>query len=91
MRVTNGIPLGCALLLPVSTVNSAQTLKANMASIHIPLFIDGRIATTLPDQRRGHFIDGSIGGIAGTVLSVVLLVSYIYIIEDLNIYYSIYF
>jgi hypothetical protein len=29
MRVTNGIPLGCPLLLlPVDTVNSVQTLKA---------------------------------------------------------------
>jgi hypothetical protein len=28
MRVTNGIPLGSSLLLPVCTVNSVQTLKA---------------------------------------------------------------
>jgi hypothetical protein len=28
MRVTNGIPLGLSLLLPVETVNSVQTLKA---------------------------------------------------------------
>jgi hypothetical protein len=28
MHVTNGIPLGCSLLLPVGTVNSATTLKA---------------------------------------------------------------
>jgi hypothetical protein len=28
MRVTNGIPLGCSLLLPVDTVNSVQTRKA---------------------------------------------------------------
>ena len=27
MRVTNGIPLGCQLLLPVGTVNSVETLK----------------------------------------------------------------
>jgi len=27
MRVTNGIPLGCPLLLPVGTVNWVQTLK----------------------------------------------------------------
>jgi hypothetical protein len=27
MRVTNGIHLGCPLLLPVGTVNSVQTLK----------------------------------------------------------------
>jgi hypothetical protein len=26
-RVTNGIPLGCLLLLPVDTVNSVQILK----------------------------------------------------------------
>jgi hypothetical protein len=30
MRVTNDIPLGCSLLLPVGTVNPVQTLKANM-------------------------------------------------------------
>jgi hypothetical protein len=28
-RVTNGIPLGYSLLLPVHTVNCVQTLKAN--------------------------------------------------------------
>jgi hypothetical protein len=27
MRVTNGIPLGCSLLLPVDTVNFVQTRK----------------------------------------------------------------
>jgi hypothetical protein len=36
MRVTNGIPLGVSLLLPVGTVNSVQTLKvaAHMSAIH---------------------------------------------------------
>jgi hypothetical protein len=29
MRVTNGIPLGCSLLLPVHTVNCVQTLKVS--------------------------------------------------------------
>jgi alpha-mannosidase II len=29
MRVTNGIPLGCSLLLPADTVNCVQTLKAH--------------------------------------------------------------
>jgi hypothetical protein len=28
VRVANGIPLGCPLLLPVGTVNCVQTLKA---------------------------------------------------------------
>jgi hypothetical protein len=28
MRVTDDIPLGCSLLLPVDTVNCVQTLKA---------------------------------------------------------------
>jgi hypothetical protein len=28
MRVANGIPLGCSLLLPVGTVNCIRTLKA---------------------------------------------------------------
>jgi hypothetical protein len=27
MRVTNDIPLGCSVLLPVHTVNRVQTLK----------------------------------------------------------------
>jgi CO/xanthine dehydrogenase Mo-binding subunit len=29
MHVTNGIPLGCPLFLPVHTVNCVQTLKAD--------------------------------------------------------------
>jgi hypothetical protein len=29
MRVTNGIPLGCSLVLPVDTANCVQTLKAD--------------------------------------------------------------
>jgi hypothetical protein len=28
MRVTNGIPLGCPLLLPAGTANYVETLKA---------------------------------------------------------------
>jgi hypothetical protein len=31
--VTNGIPLGCPLLLPVGTVNGVQTLKASTIEI----------------------------------------------------------
>jgi hypothetical protein len=31
MRVTNGIPLGCSLLLPVAPVNCVQTLKDSTA------------------------------------------------------------
>jgi hypothetical protein len=30
MRVANGIPFGCSLLLPVDTVNCVRTLKARM-------------------------------------------------------------
>jgi hypothetical protein len=30
MRVTNSIPLGCSLLLPVDTVNCVQTLQVVM-------------------------------------------------------------
>jgi hypothetical protein len=30
MRVINGIPLMCSLLLPVGTENSVQTLKGSM-------------------------------------------------------------
>jgi hypothetical protein len=37
MRVTNGIPLGSSLLLPVCTVNCVQTLKACAALAgHLP-------------------------------------------------------
>jgi chorismate synthase len=38
MRVTNGIPLGCSLLLPVGTVNCVETLKAKLghAMMSIP-------------------------------------------------------
>jgi hypothetical protein len=34
-RVTNGIPLGCSLLLPVDTVNRVQTLKVVDSSLDI--------------------------------------------------------
>jgi glucose/arabinose dehydrogenase len=39
MRVTNGIPLGCSLLLSVHTVNCVQTLKVrlDMAKRHLPV------------------------------------------------------
>jgi Ca2+-binding EF-hand superfamily protein len=33
MRVNNGIPLGCSLLLPVHTVNCVQTLKAKHLNV----------------------------------------------------------
>jgi hypothetical protein len=36
MRVNNGIPPGCSLLLPVDTVNCVQTLKA-------PLYLFGTL------------------------------------------------
>jgi hypothetical protein len=39
MRVTNGIPLGCSLLLPVGTVNCVQTRKGSMISA-----VDGMFA-----------------------------------------------
>jgi hypothetical protein len=35
MRVTNGIPLGCSLLLPVDAVNCVQTLKAYAAAVKL--------------------------------------------------------
>jgi hypothetical protein len=35
--VTNGIPLGCLLLLPVGTVNWVQTLKAGVGANYSPL------------------------------------------------------
>jgi hypothetical protein len=34
MHVTNGIPLGCPLLLPVGTVNCVQTLKVRCLGVH---------------------------------------------------------
>jgi myosin heavy subunit len=33
MRVTNDIPLGCPLFLPVHTINRVQTLKASDATL----------------------------------------------------------
>jgi hypothetical protein len=43
MRVTNGIPFGSSLLLPVCTVNCVQTLKA----LHL-LKLNGNQLTSLP-------------------------------------------
>jgi hypothetical protein len=37
MRVTNGIPLGCSLLLPGDTVNCVQTLKGVLATLYASL------------------------------------------------------
>jgi hypothetical protein len=37
MRVTNGIPLGSSILLPVCTVNCVQTLKASITKQSILL------------------------------------------------------
>jgi serine/threonine protein kinase len=37
MRVTNGIPLGSSLLLPVDTVNCVAPLKADVWSLGITL------------------------------------------------------
>jgi serine/threonine protein kinase len=35
MRVTNGIPLGCPLLLPVGTVNCVETLKVKLCDFGV--------------------------------------------------------
>jgi hypothetical protein len=40
MRVTNDIPLGCPLLLPVVTVNSAETLKGNVTKASMEKLFD---------------------------------------------------
>jgi phosphatidylinositol kinase/protein kinase (PI-3 family) len=42
MRVADGIPLGCSLLLPVGTVNSARTLKVLLHKIctHSPELVE---------------------------------------------------
>ena len=39
MRVTNGIPLGCSLVLPVDTANCVQTLKANGFTRLVELYL----------------------------------------------------
>jgi hypothetical protein len=50
--MTNGIPLGCPLLLPVGTVNSVQTLKAQCSQCPPPLprarTSPVRVGTSLP-------------------------------------------
>jgi hypothetical protein len=59
MRVTNGIPLGCSLLLPVDTVNSVQTLKAaqrepqgsSLQPVHETVCLSIQAATT---HARAH-------------------------------------
>jgi hypothetical protein len=52
-RVTNGIPLGSSLLLPVDTVNCVQTLKAHN------LLVDAGVAT-LPGTDFGKGGEGHI-------------------------------
>jgi hypothetical protein len=43
MRVTNGIPLGCPLLLPVVAVNCVQTLKGEPydTDVRLPMYVRG--------------------------------------------------
>jgi hypothetical protein len=50
MRVTNGIPLGCSLLLPVHTVNSVQTLQVQHHALPASMrtYINGRGSSSLP-------------------------------------------
>jgi beta-fructofuranosidase len=48
MRVTNGNPLGCPLVLPVGTVNSVQTLKAWQGEDKV-----WRMATGCGDKKKG--------------------------------------
>jgi hypothetical protein len=42
MRVTNGIPLGSSLLLPVCTVTCVQTLKVKLLKVHDQLLREER-------------------------------------------------
>ena len=53
MRVPNGIPLGCPLLLPVGTVNRVQTLKAASWAVHLIGYV---------------MVIALVGGTAGSVL-----------------------
>jgi hypothetical protein len=55
MRVTNGIPLGCSLLLPVGIVNSVRTLKARHCGAVglVALLTMNSAITTLKARHRG--------------------------------------
>ena len=63
MRVTNGIPLGRSLLLPVHTVNCVQTLKVqNSISGHLfSRNIEGpwHVSPTEPYDNHVAFTDGT--------------------------------
>jgi hypothetical protein len=48
MRVTNGFPLGCSLLLPVDAANSVRTLKAKG--------IEAEIAVMNALQKSAHIV-----------------------------------
>jgi hypothetical protein len=67
MRVTNGIPLGCSLLLPVDTVICVQTLKA----VYLYRGVGGHQGLTKPPEVMcghaavGHRSGGGAGGGAG--------------------------
>jgi hypothetical protein len=62
MRVTNGIPLGSSLLLPVDTVNCVATLKAGAKCTG---GFNYSTATT-PEVMQG-FVNASNDGIAMTM------------------------
>jgi hypothetical protein len=59
MRVTNGIPVGCPLFLPVHTVNCVQTLKAQAV---VQIEDDAYVAET----KRNSFSGGG-GGDGGAL------------------------
>jgi hypothetical protein len=54
MRVTNGIPLGSPLLLPVGTVNCVQTLK-DYLGYSLPLIVLAFIAASAQVLPRPQF------------------------------------
>jgi ankyrin repeat protein len=65
--VTNGIPLGSSLLLPVDTVNRVQTLKATplfaAAAIgHLPVVISLLAHRADPNNARINGVDDEQGG-----------------------------
>jgi hypothetical protein len=63
MRVTNGILLGCPLLLPVGTVNCVQTLKASGGQTTI----ESSMRTALIEHLNSEIVLGTIDSITSAI------------------------